>query len=74
MGDTHHAIRSGAMRAEDVHAELGDLITGRKTGRTTADEITLFDSTGTGIQDVAAAACAYQLANKRGAGSRVSLS
>ena len=74
MGDTHHAIGSGAMRADDVHAELGDLIVGRKRGRTTPDQITLFDSTGTGIQDVAAAARAFERACARGAGIRVSLS
>jgi ornithine cyclodeaminase/alanine dehydrogenase len=74
MGDTHHAIRSGAMRGEDIHAELGDLIAGRKAGRRTPDEITVFDSTGTGIQDVAAAAVAFERACELGAGTRVSLS
>jgi alanine dehydrogenase len=74
MGDTHHAIRNGVMTADAIRAELGELITGRKAGRTGASEITLFDSTGTGIQDVAAAARAYERAREQGAGSRVSLS
>jgi alanine dehydrogenase len=74
MGDTHHAIRHGVMTADAIRAELGELVTGRKAGRTSAEEITLFDSTGTGIQDVAAAACAYERACELGAGSRVSLS
>jgi alanine dehydrogenase len=74
MGDTHHAIRHGVITAHAIHAELGELVTGRKTGRTKPAEITLFDSTGTGIQDAAAAACAYERARERGAGSRVSLS
>ena len=68
MGDLHHAIGSGAMAVEAVHADLGELITGQKNGRTNPDEITLFDSTGTGIQDVAAAARAYERAGERGAG------
>jgi alanine dehydrogenase len=73
MGDLHHAIRAGAMRASDIHGELGELIAGRKHGREREDEITLFDGTGTGIQDVAASACAYEKARERGVGSRCRL-
>jgi alanine dehydrogenase len=68
MGDLHHAIRAGTMSAEDVHAELGELVTGRKRGRASPDEITIFDGTGTGVQDVAAAARAYEAARARGVG------
>src|SRR6185369_16416962 len=42
MGDLHHAIEAGRVRVDDVHAELGDLVIGRKPGRTNADEITVF--------------------------------
>ena len=73
MGDLHHAIRAGAMTIETVHAEVGELITGKRSGRTSDGEITIFDGSGTGIQDVAAAARAYELARKSGAGSRVRL-
>ena len=73
MGDLNHAIRAGAMTAEEVHAELGSLVSGDKPGRRNADEITIFDSTGTGIQDVAAAARAYELARDRGLGLRCNL-
>lgn len=69
MGDLHHAVAAGIMTAADAHAELGELVVGRKVGRTSADEITLFDSTGVGIQDVAAAARAYELARDRGFGT-----
>ena len=62
MGDTHHAIRHGAMAAADISCELGELITGRRAGRPASDEIIIFDSTGAGIQDVAAAARAFELA------------
>ena len=72
MGDLHHAIRAGVMTEADIHAELGDLVTG-KPGRTTDDEITIFDGCGVGIQDVAAAACAFELARKYQAGSRIAL-
>jgi alanine dehydrogenase len=62
MGDLHHAIRPGAMQVTDVHAELGELVAGRKPGRTESHQITLFDGSGVGIQDVAAAARAFELA------------
>jgi len=73
MGDLNHAIRSGAMQIADVHAELGDLVSGKKPGRTAPDEITLFDGCGVGIQDVAACARAYALARQKGAGRGLSL-
>jgi ornithine cyclodeaminase/alanine dehydrogenase-like protein (mu-crystallin family) len=50
MGDLHHAVAAGRMTAADVHAELGQLVTGEKLGRRNADEITVFDSTGTGVR------------------------
>jgi ornithine cyclodeaminase/alanine dehydrogenase-like protein (mu-crystallin family) len=73
MGDLHHAVVSGAMRVEDVHAELGELVVGRKPGRTQSQEITLFDGCGVGIQDVAASARAYELARSGGAGQTLTL-
>jgi len=59
MGDLHHALEAGAVRRSDVHAELADLVGGAKPGRTRDDEIILFDSTGTALQDVAASAFLY---------------
>jgi ornithine cyclodeaminase/alanine dehydrogenase-like protein (mu-crystallin family) len=73
MGDLNHAIRAGTMQAADVHAELGELVAGRKPGRTESHEITLFDGSGVGIQDVAASARAYQRARERNAGRNLSL-
>jgi len=73
MGDLHHAIRTGKMTPEAVHAELGDLVAGRRVGRSREDEITIFDSSGTGIQDVAAAARAFEFAHERGVGTRFRL-
>lgn len=68
IGDLHHAIAAGRMRAEDVHAELGELAAGLKQGRSDDDEVTLFDSTGTGLQDVAAAVAVYHAAVEQGTG------
>ena len=61
------------MKREQVHGELGDIVAGRRPGRRAADEIWVFDSTGTALQDVAAAATAYQRAVDRGVGRRISL-
>ena len=62
IGDLHHAIEARVMKAADVHAELGEVIAGRKRARESADEIIVFDSTGTGLQDVAAAIAVYKRA------------
>lgn len=62
IGDLHHAIAAGLMTAADVHAELGEIVAGRKPGRENDEEISVFDSTGTGLQDVAAAIAAYRQA------------
>lgn len=68
MGDLRHAIAQGLMTRSDVYAELGELCAGRKPGRTSDDEITIFDSTGTALQDVAAAVLAYEKALQSGQG------
>ena len=73
MGDLHHAIDAGVMSRADVYAELGEIVASRKAGRRSADEIIVFDSTGTALQDVAAAALVYEKAMAAGAGTRVAL-
>jgi len=62
MGDLHHAIKAGLMTAKDVHADLGKLVAGRRPGRARPDEIIVFDSTGTAIQDAASAALVHERA------------
>jgi ornithine cyclodeaminase/alanine dehydrogenase-like protein (mu-crystallin family) len=74
MGDLHHAIAANAMSAEQVHAELGEIVLGAKAGRRRDDETWLFDSTGVAVQDVAAAAHVYERATALGVGSFVDLS
>jgi alanine dehydrogenase len=68
MGDLHHAIEAGIVTRSHVHAELGDVVAGRKSGRTSNEEIIVFDSTGMALQDVAAAAVAYENAQRQGSG------
>ena len=71
MGDVRHAIASGAMTRDDVYAELADIVSGAKPGRTSADQIIVFDSTGTALEDVAAAAIVYERAMESGIGDRI---
>jgi alanine dehydrogenase len=74
MGDLHHAIAAGVMKAEQVHADLSELVLGTKTGRRHDEEICLFDSTGVAIQDVASAAQVFERAVQLGIGASVDLS
>jgi ornithine cyclodeaminase/alanine dehydrogenase-like protein (mu-crystallin family) len=73
MGDLHHALAAGAVERDDVHGELADVICGRVRGRERDDEVFVFDSTGTALQDVAVAALAYSRASERGAGLEIAL-
>jgi alanine dehydrogenase len=50
------------MTRDAVRAELGEVVAGKKPGRLHDDEIVIFDSTGTALQDVAAAAAVYEKA------------
>lgn len=60
VGESQHAIRQGLILADDIHAELGELIAGKIKGRTNDEEIFVYDSTGTAIQDIACAAFIYE--------------
>ena len=73
IGDLHHAIAAGLMRREDVRAELAEVVAGTKPGRRSADEIVVFDSTGSAAMDVAAAAIVHARARAAGAGLSIDL-
>ena len=60
IGDLRAAIVAGVMSRDDVRAELGAIVAGRVKGRRSDDEILIFDSTGAGFQDAAAAVMAYE--------------
>jgi ornithine cyclodeaminase/alanine dehydrogenase-like protein (mu-crystallin family) len=72
MGDLHHALDAGLLTVTDVHANLGELVTGVKPGRTSREEITVFDSTGVALEDVASAAWIYQRAVAGNVGTSIS--
>ena len=67
IGESQHAVAAGRLDASAI-TPLGDVLIGRHPGRQTADEITLFDGTGVGLQDLAVAAVAVTRARERGLG------
>ncbi|HEU5262858.1 MAG TPA: ornithine cyclodeaminase family protein [Gemmatimonadales bacterium] len=73
IGDLHHALAQGTMTRAQVHAELADIVSGKKPGRTAAGETIVFDSTGTALQDVAAAALVFEKARRAARGLTVQL-
>ena len=66
-----HAVESGAVDADHCHAELGEVVAGAADGRTDPDEITVFDSGGTGIETTAGAALVYEKAREAGLGQSI---
>jgi ornithine cyclodeaminase len=69
LGELHHAIEAGVVRAEKDFAELGQIIAGQASGRASSDAITVADLTGTGVQDTAIATLARDRAKATGAGT-----
>jgi ornithine cyclodeaminase len=65
IGEAQHAVAAGLI-AEGAIVPLGAVINGAHPGRTGAEQITLFDGTGVGLQDLAVAAAAVRLAVERG--------
>ncbi len=64
-------IQEGVITKDHMYAELGEVIIGRKPGRTNDAEITLFKSNGLAIQDAAAAKLVYDKAKQAGIGKEV---
>ena len=62
MGDFHHALAAGALGADGAPPELSEVVAGRSPGRREAVEVTVFDSTGIAVGDVAAAVVVYEAA------------
>ena len=62
IGELHHALAAGVMTSAQVHAELAEVVAGKKPGRSSAEAVIVFDSTGMALQDVAATARVYEKA------------
>jgi alanine dehydrogenase len=67
-GEINVPIAEGIIQAEGIHADLEEIVTGRKKGRTSEDEITLFDGAGVAVEDVAVAWAVYKQAEDKGIG------
>jgi alanine dehydrogenase len=70
IGEAQHAIAAGLV-SEGAIVELGAVILGSHPGRVSADQITLFDGTGVGLQDLAVAARAVELAREQGLAQQI---
>jgi ornithine cyclodeaminase len=66
--DLKWPIRDGLIGENHIHAEIGELISGAKPGRTSAAQITLYKSVGVAVQDAVAAHLVLDAAEKRGVG------
>jgi ectoine utilization protein EutC len=71
LGELHHGLEEGCISPDDDIAELGEIVSGRKPGRTSDEEITLCDLTGVGVQDTAIALLAYRKAREQGLGLQI---
>ena len=72
LGESQHAIASGLITEDDI-TPIGDVINGNHPGRSSTDEITLFDGTGVGLQDLAAATACVHAAIEQGLAIEVAL-
>ena len=72
IGEAQHAVAAGLITAADITA-IGDVINAVHQGRSSDKEITLFDGTGVGLQDIAVASVAATLAEERGLAEKVEL-
>ena len=72
-GEINVSLSEGIISRENIRAELGEVVAGKKPGRESDSEITVFDSTGLAIQDVATASLVYRKALDAGKGLKVRL-
>lgn len=72
-GEINVPVRLGQFRPRDIHATLGEILVGRKAGRRSVRELTVFDSTGLAVHDVALGFEVVRRARRRGLGRRLRL-
>lgn len=72
IGEAQHAITDGLIDQSDI-TPIGDVINGKHAGRTSAQDITIFDGTGVGLQDLAVASVAMKVAVEKGLAVRANL-
>jgi len=72
-GEINVPWSAGVLDDDDLYGEIGEIVMGAKAGRTPEDGVTVFDSTGLAIQDVAAAHIVYEHADAEGVGTEFDL-
>jgi alanine dehydrogenase len=72
-GEINVPVSTGIYKKEQIFATLGEIIAGYKQGRTNNEMITVFDSTGLAIEDIAVAGLVYEKARQHGAGVSLNL-
>jgi len=72
-GEINVPLAQGLISKEDIYGEIGEIVLGRKPGRTSPSEITVFASTGVAIQDIAVAEIVYRKAVMQGFGTKIDL-
>ena len=70
-GDLQVPIKEGLFKANAIHAELGQIISGEKAGRENDEEITIFKSVGLAVVDIIVAKYLYEKAVEQGMGNKI---
>ncbi|MFX0054442.1 MAG: ornithine cyclodeaminase family protein [Promethearchaeota archaeon] len=73
IGEIQHALAQNLITEDNVHAEIGQILIGDKSGRESDEEVTMFDSTGLAAQDIAAGYVVYKEAKEKGLGLTTNL-
>jgi ornithine cyclodeaminase/alanine dehydrogenase len=73
IGEIQHALAQNLITEDNVHAEIGQILIGDKSGRESEKEMTMFDSTGLAAQDIAAGYVVYKEAKEKGLGLTTNL-
>jgi alanine dehydrogenase len=72
-GEINVPLAKGIIKKEDIHGEIGEIVSGKKPGREKENEITIFDSTGLAIQDLYTATLVYKEAKRKKIGKEIKI-
>jgi len=72
-GDLIIPLKKKLIRREDIQGELGEIVSGKKAGRRTREEITYFKSVGNAVQDISVAQAVFRRALEKGIGREIEL-
>jgi len=72
-GEVNVPLARGLIGKEEIHAEIGEVVAGKKTGRVSDDEVTVFVSTGLAVQDISTAWKVYKKAERAGLGKKIKM-